>query len=133
MRSLRARVIKNGSISWARHSPLSPPAEWLSHSPDENSIYSLNLTFAGLLLHLSEEDDRVGQGCALKVTITDHSSNGGTEVDLTAPATLCEEFNATSFLSEDDSITANSAMKSRPKCRCVQARTEPPTAQCGSL
>ncbi len=68
----------------------------------------------------------MGQRRALKVTIADRSSNGGgTEVDLTAPVTLCEEFNAkyvTFFLSEDDSVTASSAMNSRPNAFQVLMR-----------
>ena len=53
------------------------------------------MTFAELFLHLSEEDNRVGQWCVHKVTIVDQPGNRrGPEVDLTAPVTLCEEFNA---------------------------------------
>ena len=54
----------------------------------------LSVTFAELFLHLSEEDDCVGERCVYKVTIADRPGNGGgTEVDLTAPVSLCEEFN----------------------------------------
>ena len=42
----------------------------------------LNVTFAELFLHLSEEDNHVGKRCVCKVTIADRLGNGGgTEVD----------------------------------------------------
>ena len=52
-----------------------------------------------------------------KVTIADRSGNGGgTEVDLSAPVSLCEEFNAkyVTFLSSDESAAAAPALNHRP-------------------
>ena len=77
----------------------------------------LSVTFAKLFLHLSE-DDRVGERCVYKVTIADRPGNGGgTEVDLTAPVSLCEEFDVkyvTFFLSSDESATSAPALNHRP-------------------
>ena len=58
--------------------------------------FLLEITFAELSLHLSEDDERVGERHVAKVTSADRgsSSGGGAEVDLTAPITLCEEFSA---------------------------------------
>ena len=63
--------------------------------PTKIHFTPLSVTFAEFFLHLSEEDDRVGERCVYKVTIADRPGNGGgTEVDLTAPVMLCDEFNA---------------------------------------
>ena len=78
----------------------------------------LSVTFAELFLHLSEEDDRVGERCVYKVTVADRPGNrGGTEVDLTAPVMLCDEFNVkyvTFFSSNDESVTATPTFNHHP-------------------
>ena len=60
----------------------------------------------------------MGERCVYKVTIADRPGNGGgTEVDLTAPVMLCDEFNAkyvTFFLSNDESVTATPAFNHHP-------------------
>ena len=73
----------------------------------------LDIMLVELFLHLSEEDERVGERRVVKVTIADRgsSSGGGTEVDLTAPVALCVEFcvnYVTSLLSDYDSGMSNS-------------------------
>ena len=57
-------------------------------------LFLLEITFAELFLHLSEDDERVGERHVAKVTSADRgsSSGGGAEVDLTSPVALCEEF-----------------------------------------
>ena len=78
----------------------------------------LSVRFAELFLHLSEEDDRVGERCVYKVAIADRPGNGGgTEVDLTALVMLCDEFNTkyvTFFLSNNLSVTATPAFNHHP-------------------
>ena len=61
-------------------------------------LFLLESTFAELSLHLSEDDERLGERHVAKVTSADcgSSSGGGAEVDLTAPIALCEEFSAKS-------------------------------------
>ena len=68
---------------------------------------------AELFLHLSKEVEHVDERRVAKVTIVDHgySSNGGTEVDLTTPISLCLEFGSkyiTFSSSDDDSGMFNS-------------------------
>ena len=57
-------------------------------------LFLLEITFAELYLHLSEDNERVGERHVTKVTSADRrsSSGGGTDVYLTAPVALCEEF-----------------------------------------
>ena len=55
---------------------------------------SLEMTFAELFLHLSEDDKCVGESHVAEVTSTDRGSgsSGGAEVDLTASIALCKKF-----------------------------------------
>ena len=66
----------------------------------------MEIAFAQLFLHISENDERVGERCVAKVTrARGSSSGGGAEVDMTAPVALCEEFSA----SRDESYVASLA------------------------
>ena len=110
--------LENGSDFWARHSPSVRVQSGCRTLLTKIRFTPLSVTFAELFLHLSEEDDCVGERCVYKVTIADRPGNGGgTKVDLTAPVSLCEEFNAkyvTFFLSSDESATAAPALNHCP-------------------
>jgi len=79
---------------------------------------ALNSMFGELFLKLREEVERVGQGRVCKVTNGERAGNaGGTEVDLMAPVTLCEEFKCkyvTFFVTNDASAMATSASNILP-------------------